>query len=671
MISRVGLLAGVLVTVAAGEVFARGVTPYLPLNLDPEVERQVERVLILGDKPVLTRPIPAALVLEALPKACKADAVLCENVRKYLKRYMHGADLEFASAEAAYTHGSNPVMPNQHGESEQSHYQVAGAAYWQPSDYALLNVGGVAYQGRVTPTGSVLSLGFDFAQLDVGWRDHWWSPMTDSSMLISTEAPTMPSITLSNYEPLTRLGLHYEIFLARMSYSNKIELPVTGQLTAGYPKVGGVHIAFEPTPGWSISANRILIFGGGAAGGQSISNILQAFVNPSKAQENGFGAGTDVVGKQEASVASRFIFPGPVPFAVYFEYAGNDTDAAKNYLFGKPDLSMGIHFPHVGPFDVTLENSYWAPSWYVHSFSNVQTGYGDGITNDGDSFGHWFGDQRVFGDSIGGRSYMFRVGWEPSLGGLLELQLRALANDNYGAITGINAGFSLGVPYYHEYMSSLSYSYPWGDHVVGGEIDAGRDVFGHSYTRLAAFMRFGDALRRASDGAADDALGVKRPDGAELFVDAGANATRDNIDLNGLTRYTKNTVGPHLGFGARREVSPHQDLGFRIEADEIAHRAFYNVRLLDYRWRFINNPLALSLFAGAARYNLTTPAYSFTLGGGVQWRDLFPRWDLGVDFLYGPDVARLRLLPNDLQTGTHPDSFYNISRVTLYLSRKF
>ena len=672
MISRAGLLAGVLVTVAAGEVFARGVTPYLPLNLDPEVERQVERVLILGDKPVLTRPIPAALVLEALPKACKADAVLCENVRKYLKQYMHGFDLEFASAEAAYPHGSNPVMPNQHGRSEQNHYQVAGAAYWQPSDFALLNVGGVAYEGRVTPTGSVLSLGFDRAQLDVGWRDHWWSPMTDSSMLMSTEAPTMPSITLSNYEPLTRLGLHYEIFLARMSFSNKIELPVTGQLTAGHPKVGGLHIAFEPTPGWSISANRILIFGGGAAGGQSPGNILQAFFNPSKAQSSGFGTGTNVVGKQEASVTSRFIFPGPVPFAVYFEYAGNDTDAAKNYLFGKPDLSMGIHFPHVGPFDVTVENSYWAPSWYVHSFSNVQTGYGDGITNDGDSFGHWFGDQRVFGDSIGGRSYMFRVGWEPSLGGLLELQLRALANDNYGAIAGdIAAGFSLGVPYHHEYMGSLSYSYPWRDYVVGGEIDAGRDVFGHSYTRLAAFMRFGDALRRAADGAADDALGVKRPDGAELFVDAGANATRDNIDLNGLIRYNKNTVGPHLGFGARREVSRHQDLGFRIEADEIDHRAFYNVRLLDYRWRFINSPLALNLFGGAARYNLTTPAYGFTLGGGVQWRNLFPGWDLGVDYLYGADVARYRLLPNDLQTGTHPDSFYNISRVALYLSRKF
>jgi hypothetical protein len=667
MISRVGLLAWVLVTVSAGEAFARGVTPYLPLNLDPEVERQVERVLILGDEPVMTRPIPAALVLEALPKACEVDAVLCENVRKFLKQFMRDTGLEFASAEAAYSNGSNPVMPNEHGRTEQSHYQVAGAAYWQPSDYALLNVGGVAYQGRATPTGSVLSLGFDRAQLDVGWRDHWWSPMTDSSMLLSTEAPTMPSITLSNYEPLTPLGLHYEIFLARMSYSNKIELPVTGQLTAGYPKVGGLHIAFEPTPGWSVSANRILIFGGGAAGGQSIGNILQAFVDPSKAQSSGFGTGTNVVGKQEASVTSRFIFPGPMAFAVYFEYAGNDTDAGKNYLFGKPDLSMGVHFPHVGPFDVTIENSYWAPSWYVHTFSNVQTGYGDGITNDGDSFGHWFGDQRVFGDQIGGRSYLFRVGWEPSLGGLLELQLRALANDNY---SGAGEGFSLGVPYRHEYMGSLSYSYPWRAYAVGGEIDAGRDVFGHSYTRLAAFMRFGDALRRADDGAADNALGVKRPDGAELFVDAGANATRDDIDLNGVVRYTDNSVGPHLGVGARREVSEHQDLGFRIEADEIDHRAFYNARLLDYRWRF-NNPLALNLFGGAARYNLATPAYGFTLGGGVQWRNLFPGWDLGVDYLYGVDIARYRLLPSDLQTGTHPDSFHNISRVALYLSRKF
>jgi hypothetical protein len=666
MLCRNKFFAAVTLTALHAVARAKGVTPYLPLNLDPEVEREVERVLVLGDKPVMTRPIPAALVLEALPKACKIDAALCKSVTRYLKHYMRGSGIEFGSVEADASSGSNPVMPNEHGRTEDSHYQVAGAAYLQPSDYALLNVGAVVYQGRTPPTGSYLSLGFSFAQLDLGYRDHWWSPMQDSSMLLSTEAPTMPSVTLSNYEPLTRLGIHYELMLARMSYTDKIEL-TNGTLTAGYPKLASLHLGFEPVAGWSIAASRILIFGGGAAGGQSVSDVLQAFFDPSKAQSKGFGT-EDVVGKQEASVTSRFLFPGPVPFAVYFEYAGNDTDAGRNYLLGKPDLSAGIHFPHLGPFDLTFENSYWAPTWYIHGYSSVQTGYGSGITNDGDSFGHWFGDQRAFGDAVGGRSNMARLGWEPSFGGLVEAQLRMLVNDslyNYGAVTP--------VAYKHEYMGSLSYSYPWRDYIVGGEFDEGRDVFGARYTRFAAFMRYGDALSHGYSGGGDDSLGsLGRPDGAELFVDAGVNASRVNVDLTGITaRYTESIQpAPELGFGARRAVSDHQDLGVRIEADDIHHRAFYNFRLLDYRYRF-NNPLALSLFGGAARYNLTTPAYGFTFGAGAQWRNLFPGWDLGLDYLYGIKVARLRVLPTDVQGGTRPDSFYDIDRVSLYLSRKF
>src|SRR5580658_1953982 len=137
MIKRIALLSGVLLVLSAAEAQARGVTPYLPLNLDPEIEREVERVLILGDKPVMTRPIPAAVVLDALPQACKVDAPLCERVRKFLQHYMHNAGVEFASVEGAITSGSsNAVMPNQHGEAAQSSFQVAGAGYVQPSDYA-------------------------------------------------------------------------------------------------------------------------------------------------------------------------------------------------------------------------------------------------------------------------------------------------------------------------------------------------------------------------------------------------------------------------------------------------------------------------------------------------------------------------------------------------------
>src|SRR5258708_9946984 len=91
---------------------AKGVTPYLPLNLDPEVERQVERVLVLGDKPVMTRPIPAALVLEALPKACKADAALCESVRTDLNRYMAGTGVELRSSEPPPSVAPHPTRPH-------------------------------------------------------------------------------------------------------------------------------------------------------------------------------------------------------------------------------------------------------------------------------------------------------------------------------------------------------------------------------------------------------------------------------------------------------------------------------------------------------------------------------------------------------------------------------
>jgi hypothetical protein len=61
--------AGALLCVHA-VAFAPGVTPCLPLNLEPEMEAQKERVLILGGKPAIRSPIAAATVLDTLPKAC-------------------------------------------------------------------------------------------------------------------------------------------------------------------------------------------------------------------------------------------------------------------------------------------------------------------------------------------------------------------------------------------------------------------------------------------------------------------------------------------------------------------------------------------------------------------------------------------------------------------------
>jgi hypothetical protein len=131
-----------LCLLVAGPLHARGVSPYLPLNLDLELEREVERVLILGDRPVMSRPIPAATVLDPLPRGCAVDTLLCRRERRALKKYMNNSALEFASIEASAVSGdSKLVIPNQYGQTEQSQWQIADAGFIQPSNYLLVNLG--------------------------------------------------------------------------------------------------------------------------------------------------------------------------------------------------------------------------------------------------------------------------------------------------------------------------------------------------------------------------------------------------------------------------------------------------------------------------------------------------------------------------------------------------
>jgi hypothetical protein len=88
--------------------------PVSPLNLEPEIESQIERVLILAGKPVMRRPIAAATVEDALPQACKIDQILCEQVERYLARFTHTSDLTHLSVEGAATHGANDALPNRY-----------------------------------------------------------------------------------------------------------------------------------------------------------------------------------------------------------------------------------------------------------------------------------------------------------------------------------------------------------------------------------------------------------------------------------------------------------------------------------------------------------------------------------------------------------------------------
>lgn len=658
---KVGGVAPWLLLAFQTQSFGRGVTPYLPLNLEPEIESQIERVLILGDQPVLTRPIAAATVIKALPKACKIDAALCERVERYLARYANNSALTHASVEGAHGTGANDTLPNRYGMASKSAWQASATAFWQPSDYLLAQVGAVGYEGRTNFTGSMISLGGSYAQIDIGFRPHWFSPLSDSSMLMSTEAPTTPSVTLSNYEPLTRLGLRYEIFDARMSRSNEIMF----QRPDGsvYPKTGtpelfGVHLSMEPVSGWSLGLNRLLQYGG-AGRPQSPKDLFKGFFNPSSFDNTGNNVSFNTqFGNQEASITSSFLFPGRIPFVVYAEYAGEDTSRGSNFLLGNSALSVGIHFPRLFErFDLTYETSEWQNAWYVH---NV---YRDGMTVDGFVTGNWGADQRLFNDDRVARSNMVRLGWDATFGGLLELRYRTLQNDNYN------------LPHYERYHElTVGYSRPVKGMIVGGEFDTGRDSLGASFNRIAGFIRYNDlhsGLAAAISSLAEVSGGGEDKVG-EIFVDAGVRRYQLTVALVDDAHKTKEPQKDsyHLGVGARRAVSEHSDLGTRVEVENIEGHSLVGVRLVDYRYRF-NGPIALDAFLGAARYALATPAYGFYVGVGAQWRNILPHLDAGVDFRFDDSLARDHLLPTDPQGGHRPDSFYDVRGLVASLSYHF
>jgi hypothetical protein len=649
LLNLISIACLMLIVLMPASVFSRGVTSYLPLNMSPEIERQIERVLILAEKPVMTRPIAVATVQDALPDACKVDEALCKKVERYIERFTKKAALTHLRAEvAADTGDSDQVLPNQHGKRSDSSWQLSAEAYYQPAEYFLINLGGIAYEGHATPTGSMLSAGIDYAQLDIGYRDHWLSPFTDSSMLISTEAPTMPSITLSNYRPITGLGFSYQLYLAEMSRSSHIAFK--NRYTTGNPRLAGVHLQIEPVTGYAFSVNRQSQFGGGERDNDSFSDYINASWKSSGYDDTG---DDQEFGNHQASITSRILFPGKLPLSVYFEYAGEDYSRSRSFHLGSSSFSLGIDVPRLWDrFDVTYEMTEWQNDWYVHHV------YQDGLTNLGEVIGHWFGDRREFDDDAGGMSHMLRLGWQTGDDGYLQTVYRTLKNDSYTSIS-----------YKRVHELGINYSRPWHGHTIGAGLYSGSDVYGEWYARLSASMDlsqgwWGGSEENISTDAAQD-------DETEFLIDMGVNYSKLNSDArnpDGSFKYRDiKDSSVHLGIGALRAVSENGDLGVRIEWDRIEEYNLYSVRILDYRYR-IGQHFALNGFFGVGRYELETPAYGYYLGVGSALLDIISKWDLCIDVRKHEQMSRTKTIASETP---NPRLFYGMRSATVYLSRRF
>ena len=454
---------------------------YMPVHLSPEIESRVERLFIIANMPIVKRPIPIKLVQAALDKAEGKAPLLASDIRRYLDRYALKAAVTHASVSASYADNNTHYQePNSRGVDHTASYTASIAGYAVLSDFVALNIGGVirepgdaqnSNEQDEFPDGSFISIGWDYLQADIGYRGHWWGPFQESDMLLSTNASSMPGVTLSNVRPLPFAGFNYELFYAEMSTSDTILSSNRERRLSGNPRLLGIHMSFNPVDGFAIGFNRLLQHGG-ADRPDSPTNLYNALFNTKETDNSGYG-GNDF-GNQQSSVTTRYTFAGYFPVAIYMEYAGEDTSASSDAHLGNSALMFGIHMPRLTRnLDLTIETAEWQNAWYTNS------NYGDGMQNYGAITGHWGGGMRNDGDAIGATAHTVKLIWDIKRGRSLTAKYHQITNqeiitDNYTSSKVI----------------TLEYAQGMGNLIAGAKIIAGNTVFDESFSRISGFIRW-------------------------------------------------------------------------------------------------------------------------------------------------------------------------------------
>ncbi|MUH71328.1 capsule assembly Wzi family protein [Psychrosphaera haliotis] len=294
------------------------VSGYVPLKQSPILESHINRVMIAAELGVVKRPISKNQLKKAYRKICVSSQVKnpavrkgCIEVNKYLNKTANTFYINHASATLRYNNEKVQVvnqapttLNNQRGEHTDTSWSVQGQGIYNINNFALLSVGGKAWQGESNLEDTYVSFGIPQAQVDIGYKPHWLSPFKQSAMLLSTQAPTFANISVSNNTPMTSWNINYEIFSGELSTSNRIRYQ--GEFIAGKPMLTGLHVSMSPFNGFTLAVNRILQSGGGERN-NDLGDLIKAFFDPSGADNTKEGLTADQEFRQSSSV-HRFSF---------------------------------------------------------------------------------------------------------------------------------------------------------------------------------------------------------------------------------------------------------------------------------------------------------------------------------------------------------------------------
>ncbi len=488
LFSKIGCVRLLALCVAPCSINAQsattGVAPYLTEKLSPAIELEVERLATIAGIPNLTRPYNIATIFHYLDQVRVSHPGLYSRLSLALKPYERRLSVTHASAAINYSDQQDVAWANRRGNDIDTLGYLSLRGQWQPSDWLgfygggfMTNYrdrdGGIPDDTRVS-NASYVSMGVQWAQLDIGYRDFWLSPFQGSSQLISTHAENMPSITLSNNIPMEFLGArwNYQGFLAEMGPQQVV---YKSQPTDGNnPLIAGLHLSVQPTPWWTLGATRVLQFSGGDRP-RDIETVFRAFFDPRGADNVGGDLSADEqAGNQIAAISSKLHFDGRVPFTFSSELGGEDTNNNKDYQLGNTSVTAGLFFPYFFSerASFTFEYSDWQSAWYKNSI------YTEGFTNEGYVLGNWaMQSQRNANTANEGRSYYLNVSYQRKNDHIIYAQLRT---SEPKGVEGFSSGWEL----------ELDYSFPIKTHAGTISIHTGKDNLGEDFSRASVALEW-------------------------------------------------------------------------------------------------------------------------------------------------------------------------------------
>lgn len=408
--------------------FAKGPTPYLPLQVDPLIELELNRLATLAKLPLLTKPYHAATINRYLIKVADSHPTLHTRITTYLSRYKKKAALTHATVKLSYADTENIAIPNQRGQMADANYQASFSGFWQVNKYLIINGGSYFEGGELLKTNTFISFGLDVLQVDIGYREHWLSPFQESAVLLSTQAKAPLSVTFSNPTLLTDFNIKYEFSFGLLDKQDGIRFDRDKPAVFGEPALLMMHLSAQPFDWWTIGFNRTLMFGGDEK--VSLGDVWEGIIDPVNSDNCG-GEGTELqdcskeLGNQQASITNKFdlnLFHMPTSF--YYEYAGEDTSNYSNNRLGNIAHSFGLFLPYLNEtMSLNMEFTNFESAWYTHHI------YGEGYSNDKVKMGHWWGSMKDPKDGTGGKAGSIRFDWQNSNESQITLLYRTATFD--------------------------------------------------------------------------------------------------------------------------------------------------------------------------------------------------------------------------------------------------